>query len=127
MRLEGDALFGDFAQGGEGEDLEAAAVGEDGAAPTLEGVEAAETLHDVHPRAKHEVIGVAQDDGGAETLEVLRAKGLDGGLGADGHEDGGVDGPMAGPEAAQAGAALGVFVENLVGSGLGRHGRGLIG
>ena len=65
MRLEGDALFGDFAQGGEGEDLEAAGIGEDRAVPILEGVQAAELLHHLHPGAEHQVVGVAEDDGRA--------------------------------------------------------------
>ena len=50
MGAEFDAVVGDFAELGEAEDLEAAAVGEDGLVPVHEVVEAAEFLEDFEIR-----------------------------------------------------------------------------
>ena len=60
--FEGDTVLGHRAEFGEGEDLEAAAVGQDRARPVHEFMEAAELLHLFVAGAEIEVEGVAEDD-----------------------------------------------------------------
>ncbi len=89
---EVDAIGGDFAEFGEGEDLEAAGVGEHGAAPGHEAVDAAHAGDEVVTGAEVEMVGVGEDDlraeaGGAEGFEDALLDGLDGCGGADWHED----------------------------------------
>ena len=62
MALEAHALLGELPQRGQAEDLEAAAVGEEGPAPAREPVEAAELAHERVARAQHQVVGVGEDD-----------------------------------------------------------------
>jgi hypothetical protein len=72
-----DALIGDFAQGAEGEDLEAARVGEHGAGPTDELVEAAHAANGFVSGTKIEVVGVAEDDLSAEGFEHVLGDSFD--------------------------------------------------
>jgi hypothetical protein len=67
---EADAFLGDLAQGAQGEDLEAAGVGEDGAVPGHELVQAAEGFHHLQARAKPQVEGVAEADLGADVAQI---------------------------------------------------------
>ena len=69
VRAEMDAFVGDFAQRAEGEDLKAAGVGEHGARPTDEAMQAAHAADGFVAGAKVEVIGVAENDLGAERFE----------------------------------------------------------
>ncbi|WBL36318.1 hypothetical protein O0235_01690 [Tepidiforma flava] len=85
---EADAVFGDLAEAGEGEDPEAAAVGEDGAIPAHEAVDAAELPDEPVPGAQVEVVGVDEDDPGAGRGDLGGQERLHGREGADGHEDG---------------------------------------
>ena len=62
--------------------------------------------------AQIEVIGVAEDDFGAEGFERVLRDGFDGAGGADGHEDGRFDGGM-GQSDATAAAAGGGFGQEL--------------
>jgi hypothetical protein len=96
MRAEFHAVGLDLADFGEAEDLEPAAVRENGAFPVHELVQAAGGPDDVESRAEVEMIGVAEDDLGAHFAEFARVEGLDAGLGANGHEHGGVHDPMGG-------------------------------
>jgi hypothetical protein len=91
---EADALVGDFAERAEREDLEAAGVGEHGARPTDEAMQAAHAADGFVAGAQVEMVGVAEDDFCAEGLERVLGDGFDGSLRADGHEDGGLDGLM---------------------------------
>ena len=103
MRTEFDAVGFDFADGGQAEDLEAAAVGENWERPVDEIVEATGGADDVHPGTDMEMIGVTEDDLSAEFAEFARVDGFDAALGADGHEDGSVDDAVGSGEAAATG------------------------
>ena len=104
VRAEADAFVGEFAQAGEGEDLESAGVGEQGAGPGDEAMESAEGADAFMAGAEIEVIGVAEDDLRAEVFEGLLRDGFDGALSSDGHEDGGFDGAVGQVDARAAGA-----------------------
>ena len=104
---EGDGLFLDLGDAGQGHDLEAAAVGQDRLVPAHEFVEAAQPLHPLGAGAQHQVVGVAQDDVGAGRLDLIDRHRLDRGGGADRHEGGGADVAARGLQDAGAGAAFG--------------------
>ena len=103
MRAEGDALVADLPEGRQAEDLEAAGVGEDGAVPVHEAVQAAQLGDGLHPGPEIEVVHVAQDDAGPHGPQLLRGEGLHRGIGAHRHEDGGVNHAAAGADLSQAG------------------------
>ena len=107
VRAEADAFIGDFAQGAEREDLESAGVGKQGARPTDEAVQAAHAANDLVARAKVEMIGVAENDFGAEGFEHILRDGFDRSLRTDRHEDGRFDGLMRQSEARAAAAGCG--------------------
>ena len=94
VRAEADAIISDFAQRVEREDLKAAGVGEQGARPTHESVQAAHAADGLMARAQVEVIGVAENDLRAEGFKHILRDGLDRSLRADGHEDRRFDGLM---------------------------------
>jgi len=104
---KGDAVVGDFAEFGEAENLEAAAVGEDGAVPAHELMEAAEFANEAGAGAEVEVVGVAENDLCADFVELSRGGGFDGGLRADRHEGGGLDRAVGGAEAGAPGGGGG--------------------
>ncbi len=87
MGLKEDAVLGFLAQSAEAEDLEAAAVREDGAFPAHKAMQTAGRGDDVHAGSEVEMIGVAQDDFCAHVNQFFGRHGLDRGLGADWHED----------------------------------------
>ena len=93
MRPEGHALLAHGAQGRQAEDLVAAGVGEDGAVPVHEAVQPPQGLDGRNPGPQVEVIGVAQDDAGADFVQVLRGQGLHRGVGPHRHEHRGFDHP----------------------------------
>ena len=68
MRPEGHPLLAHGAEGRQAEDLVAAGVGEDGAVPVHEAVQPPQGLDGLHPGPQIQVVGVAQDDGGADFL-----------------------------------------------------------
>ena len=70
----------------EGEDLEAAAVGDGRAVPAHERREPARLVDDVGARLQVQVVGVGQDHLAAELAHGLRQHRLDGGLGPDRRE-----------------------------------------
>ena len=55
--------------------------------PVGEAVDAAEALDELLARAQHQVVGVAQNDVGAELLQVGRCHGSDRGPSAHRHEN----------------------------------------
>ncbi len=91
MVLEADAVLRDFAQLREGEDLVAAAVGQDGAVPVHELVQPTEMPHRLHPRPHEKMVGVAEDDLRGQLPQLARADGFHAALRADGHEGGRLD------------------------------------
>ena len=107
MGADEQAVFGDAAEHTQGVGLEAARVGEDGAVPSHEGVQASEALHGLDAGPQGEVVGVRQDDVGAQLPGLLGRKGLDGALGGDGHEGGGGHAPVGRGEQPGAGVAAG--------------------
>ena len=73
VRAEADAVISDFAQRVEREDLKAAGVGEQGARPTDELMQAAHAADGFVAGPQVEVIGVAENDLSAERFkDVLR-------------------------------------------------------
>ena len=107
VRAELDALIGELAEFGEGEDLESTRVGEHGAGPGDELVQAAQPANQLVPRPQIEMVGVAEDDLSAEVFEDILGDGFDGTLCADGHEDGGFDGLVRKVDAGAASAGGG--------------------
>jgi hypothetical protein len=91
----GAGLF-DLTEAREREDLEAAAVGEDGAVPVHEVVDATQALDAPVAGSQKEVIGVDQEDVGTRVPDLFGHEGLHGGERADGHEGGRADGAVAG-------------------------------
>ena len=71
----------------QGEDLEAAGVGEDGELDPHHLVQPTVAGHDLRSWALREVVRVGEDDLGAGLGEVERGEGSDRALGAHGHED----------------------------------------
>jgi len=59
-------------------------------------------------RPQHQVVGVAEDDTGADLLKVLRSQALNSALGADRHEDGRLDRAMGGLQDTTPRDAIGV-------------------
>ena len=107
VALEGATFRGQFADRAEREHLETAAVREDGPIPRLEGVQAACGTQGVEPRAQVEVVGVAQDDLGADVLpQVAVIDALDGTYRPDGHENGGMDLAVVRLDDARAGGGM---------------------
>ena len=77
-----------LAQGTQAEDLEAAAVRQDGSVPGGKAVQAAMAGHQFVARAQIEMVGIAQDDGRTHCGQIVGRNGLDGTHRAHGHEDG---------------------------------------
>ena len=105
------ALLRELADAREGEDLEAAGVGEDRAVPTVEAMEATSGPEHLAAGAEVEVVGVAQDDLGLHLLlEFAEVDSLHAAHRAHGHEDGGEDLAMGRLNAAGPRVAVGVGV-----------------
>ena len=77
MRLELGALLANHPPLGETEDLIAAAVGEDGPVPADERVQAAQRRDPLVPRPQKQMVGVAEDDRGADPFEVAVQRSCD--------------------------------------------------
>ena len=98
-----------LADGRQGEDLEAAAVREDGPVPMLELVQAAGLPERVQAGTEVEVVGIAEDDLGLDVLlQVPVIDTLDGADSAHRHENGGADLPVVGGDYARAGGGPGI-------------------
>ena len=107
MGGECDAFFRDFAERRQRENLEAAAVGQNGAGPVHKAVQTAEGSDNVFAGAEVQVIGVGQLDLTADLFQIFGGQtALDGGLRADVHKDGGFHRPVGAGEAAAARAAV---------------------
>ncbi len=104
--LEGDALLGHLAQLAERHHLKPTRIGEDGAAPVHELMQATEARDALGAGPQHQVIGIAKNDIRARGLHVFRVHGLHGGGRADGHEGRRADGAVGGVQRAGAGLAV---------------------
>ena len=94
VRPEQDSLVIEASQVAQAEHLEAAAVGEDGPVPRHERVQATHPLDRVDAGAQGQVVGVGQDDLGADAAQVVGPQGLDRGQGAHRYEGRGPHGAM---------------------------------
>ena len=108
VRLEARAGLVDRAARRETEHLIAAAVGQDRTIPTDEPMQAATTRDEIVARAQVQMIGIAQDDLGADRLEIAVRDAFDGALRADGHERRRLDGAVRGRQHAAPRGAVGV-------------------
>src|SRR5215467_11098047 len=84
--LEFDALFGDFAQFRERENLEPAAIRENGTIPAHEIVQAAKMFDDVESRPNEQMISVSENNLRIQLAEFPRTHCLHRTLCADWHE-----------------------------------------
>ena len=106
VRSKGDAALVDVPELGERHHLEAARVGQDRTWPADEAVEAAEPGDAFGTRTQHQVVGVAEDDVGAELLQLIEIDGLHRSGGADRHEGRGADPAARRVDDAEAGIAV---------------------
>src|SRR5918994_1690508 len=88
MRAERRALFVHFAPCREAEHLIPAAVSEDGLVPSDECVETTELSDTRSTRPQVKMIGIGEDDLGAQVVEIAMRHGFHGALSADSHERG---------------------------------------
>src|SRR4030067_3491000 len=93
---EDGPIIGDLSQPGQAEDLVAAAIGDDGAVPAHEAVEAPHLSDDLHPRTQHEVVGIAQEDVGPQLSQPIGGEGLYRALAPHGGKAGGEHGAVGG-------------------------------
>ena len=105
-RAKAYPLLGDAAQALQAEHLEAAGIGEDRVLPMHETVQPAMRGDDGRTRAQHEVEGVAENDLGAQSFELLGRHRLDRAIGAYRHECRGLDHAVGGHEPAGARGAV---------------------
>src|SRR5690606_1049755 len=106
-RLEGHALLGDPALVCQREHLEAARIGEDRPVPAGETVQAAVVGDHLQPRPQVQVEGVAQDDFGAQSAQLVRQHALDRTVGTHRHESGRFYRPTGERQAAAARGPIG--------------------
>src|ERR1700677_4899166 len=95
MIVKVDAFFRDPAEFSERENLEPAAVGQDGPSPAHESMKSAKMFNDLQARSQEEVIGVTENNLCSDRTELVRGHRLDGTLGSDRHEDWSFDGPVS--------------------------------
>ncbi len=95
MRAEEYAVFGNFPEVVQAEDLEASGIRQNGARPSHEAMQAAQALNTLVPWPEKQVIGVGENDPGIEiVLEIARGKRFHGRLGTHRHEDRRLDGAV---------------------------------
>jgi hypothetical protein len=102
------ALLADLAHVAQAPDLEAAAVGEDGAASSLEAVQAAELRSTSSPGRIHRWKVLPRMICAPISSRSARHHALDGAVGAHGHEDRRLDDAVVEREPAAAGVAFGL-------------------
>jgi hypothetical protein len=113
MAAEGHPLLGQLAQFRKAHHLKPAGIGKDRALPVHEPVQPAQPVDPFCGRAKHQVIGVAQQDIGPGRPDAFGKHGLDGGRRAYGHEGGRAN--LAARR--RYGAAAGLAVSGMQGKG----------
>ena len=87
MRAELHAVLVQLAQVAKAPDLKASGIGEDGALPRHESVEAAHFADSVNARPQIEVVGIPEQDLHAQIVECVLGYAFDRALGSDRHED----------------------------------------
>ena len=102
IALEDRARLGHRARMRQRENLEAAGIGQHGALPAHEPMDAAQPPEDLRPRAQQQVIGIGEQDLRARILQRLRKLRLDRGLRAHRHEERRPHLVVQGPEARRA-------------------------
>ncbi len=107
MRAERHRGLGDLAQLGQRHHLEAAGVGQHGAAPAGEALQAAKRRDALGARPQHQVIGVAEHDVGAGIAHLAPVHALHGAGCADRHEGRCAHHAVRRGQAAGAGRAVG--------------------
>ncbi len=107
MGAEGDALFADFAQFIEAENLKTAGIGKDGARPGHETVQPAQLAYLLHSGPQIQVVGVAEQNLHAKFFENVLRNAFDGSQRADRHEDRSFDLAVGSQQASEPGVAGG--------------------
>ncbi len=107
MGLKSDPVLVDLPQRCQRHHLKAAGVGEDRPRPVGEGMQPAKRRHPFGARPQHQVVGVAEDDVGAEFPHLVGIHRLDGAGRADRHEGRRTDDAARQREAAGTGGAVG--------------------
>src|SRR5262249_18637291 len=113
MRLKLGAVFRDDSPAGEAVDLEPSAVGENRSMPGGESMQPAQPSNDFRARAQHQVVGVAQDDLRADSLEVIGCDCLDASRCPYGHECRRLDDASWRMQPSAAGTGAGILVKQL--------------
>ena len=103
MRAETHAFFFHFAQFAQAEHLEAAGIGEQRAFPAHELVQPAHLAHQLMPRSKIQVIGIAQNDLRAQVFQNVLRDGFHRPSRAHRHECRGFHGAVRGVDAGLSG------------------------
>ena len=110
MGTKAHAVVGYFAQIGEAEDLVATGIGEDGTGPRHERMQAAEFADQSVTGTQIKMIGVGENNFGAEGFEGFLGESLNGRGGANGHEGRRFDDAMRrGEKAAPRASGIGVL------------------
>jgi len=118
MALEGDALFFNFPTMGERINLKPTTIGQHGALPAIETVDATRSLQHIQAGAQVEVIGIAQADLGVDIVsKFVLVYGFYRSRCAHGHKNRGMDRAVVGLDLSGAGAGVGVGMEELEGQG----------
>src|SRR6266480_4408689 len=99
MRAEDGTVIVDLHQVVEAENLESSAVGQNGAVPAHEPVEAAEAFDPFGAGPQRQVVSVGEQHLGAQVVNLLWRERFDGRLGADGHECRRLDQAVGGAQA----------------------------
>ncbi len=121
VRTKTNAGFVERHAVGEAEDLEAAAIGEDGAVPAHEFVEAAECGYGLLAGAEGEMVRVGEDHLCTGFGEAAGVDAFHRAERADGHEGGSFDDAVRRGEFAEAGGGVSVLFEELEGEVRGGH------
>src|SRR5689334_21854855 len=106
VRAKCYAFLTDLAEFAEAEDLKSAGVGEHGAIPRHEAVEASKLADVLVSRSEIEMVSVAENDFRAQFFEDVLRNGLHCGDSANGHEDWRFDHTMRRDDASGASAAI---------------------
>jgi len=106
VRFEGDPFLFDIVQFCQRKDLKSAAVGQDWPMPVHKRVKAARHVHYFRTRAHPEVIGIAENDIGADRFQFFVGHRLHGGACADRHKNRRLKGTVRSRDYTAAGAAL---------------------
>ena len=107
MRPERDAFLRNFAETGETENLETAAIGQNGAVPIHKLMQAAHFPDNIYSRPEVEVVVIGQDHTDIDLFKLAGSNGFNGGLAADRHKDGGFHRAVGSDQPTQTGAAVG--------------------